>query len=193
MYNYYVYAYIRKRDGSPYYIGKGKGRRVYGVHPGISVPRDRTKIVFLETNLSNVGACALERRYIRWYGRKDLGGNGILLNRTMGGDGNTASRSKEWRDNHSRKLTGKKLKPDHVEQIRQRDRSYMKTDIYRKAVSNAKKGKPNYARRGKGRAVRTPLGDFITVIDAAKIHNTSRQVILYRVNSSYQTGYQYLT
>jgi len=85
-YIYYVYAYLRDSDNTPYYIGKGKNRRVYQNHPGISVPKDKSKIVFLERNLSNVGACALERRYIRWYGRKDLG-TGILHNKTDGGEG----------------------------------------------------------------------------------------------------------
>lgn len=75
-----------RNDGTPYYIGKGTGYRAWSKDHAVPRPHNKDHIIILENNLSNIGACALERRYIAWYGRKDKG-TGILRNQTDGGEG----------------------------------------------------------------------------------------------------------
>ena len=87
---YYVYEYVRE-DGSPYYVGKGKGRRAWdlGSHSCGVPPQNRIR--FVAKNLSEETALRLEKELILLHGRKDLG-TGILRNLTNGGEGTSGMR-----------------------------------------------------------------------------------------------------
>ena len=82
---YYTYAYLRE-DKTPYYIGKGKGPRIYSTSRRIKPPKDKSRILYLKQNLTEEEAFKHEIYMIAVFGRKDLG-TGILRNRTDGGEG----------------------------------------------------------------------------------------------------------
>jgi len=86
MNNFYTYAYLRE-DGTPYYIGKGRGRRAYEKgNRKVKPPANRDRILILKKNLTESEAFKHEVYMIFVFGRKHTG-TGILMNFTEGGEG----------------------------------------------------------------------------------------------------------
>ena len=95
---FYTYAYLRE-DRTPYYIGKGTGKRIFEKRKRCCRPaKDKSRIIFLKQNITEEEAFKHEIYMIAVFGRKDLG-TGILHNRTDGGDGTSGMvHSEETKD-----------------------------------------------------------------------------------------------
>jgi len=134
MNEYYTYAYLRE-DRTPYYIGKGKGNRLYKKGSRVfAPPKDKSRIIYLKQNLTEEEAFRHEIYMIDVFGRIDLD-TGILHNRTDGGDGiSGAIRSEETRRKISAATKGK----NHP--------MYNKThsEEAKRKISVAKKGENNH-------------------------------------------------
>jgi hypothetical protein len=98
MNEYYVYTYLRE-DGTPYYIGKGKGGRAHlKRRKGVKPPRNKNLVKILVDNLTEKEAWGWEIDLISILGRKDIG-TGCLRNKTDGGEGASgAVRSEEFKN-----------------------------------------------------------------------------------------------
>lgn len=138
--DYYTYAYLRK-DGTPYYIGKGKGDRAFR-NRGRAVntpPRDR--ILLLKTGLTEEEAFRHEIYMIALYGRKD-NGTGILYNFTDGGEG-ASNPSEETRRKMGRAMKGKTHSEESKRKISEAQKGKKKpprSEEHCKRMSEAKKG-----------------------------------------------------
>jgi len=94
---FYVYQYVRTFAsehgpvGSPYYVGKGHGKRAYKKNDvEIRSPKDKSRVVILAKDLSEDEAFYMEKQLIKFHGRIDLG-TGCLRNRTDGGEGSSGA------------------------------------------------------------------------------------------------------
>ena len=118
MNHYYTYAYLRD-DGTPYYIGKGCGKRAWsdGYRKGCKKPKDNQRILILKNNLSEEEAFRHETYMIFVFGRKDLK-TGILRNLTSGGDGPSGwIASEETKSKMSLAAKGKQKTEEHKAKI----------------------------------------------------------------------------
>tara|TARA_R110000868_G_scaffold4750_3_gene29382 strand:+ start:1850 stop:2536 length:687 start_codon:yes stop_codon:yes gene_type:complete len=91
MKNFYTYAYLRE-DRTPYYIGKGLGKRINQPHYRSNKSKVKVPLppierrIYLKQNITEEEAYKHEMYMIAVFGRKDLG-TGILLNMSDGGKG----------------------------------------------------------------------------------------------------------
>jgi len=138
---YYIYSYLRE-DYSPYYIGKGSGKRAYTKGPKeVKPPRDKSRVKIIKANLTEEEAFLLEKLYILMFGRVDLG-TGILRNKSDGGDGASgAIRSSEFREKLRQVNLGKQRPQSVYDKIAASNRG--------KKVSAETKAKQSAAKKGK--------------------------------------------
>ena len=117
--DFYTYAYLRE-NGTPYYIGKGRGYRAFYKHKQLVRQPPAERILFLKKNLTEEEAFRHEIYMIAVLGRKDLG-TGILRNLTDGGEGTSGWRATpEFREKRRQAMLGKKRTLESIEKTRQK-------------------------------------------------------------------------
>ncbi len=138
---FYTYAYLRE-DRTPYYIGKGSGKRINENKGRPCKKPKRDKIIFLKQNLTEEEAFKHEIYMIAVFGRKDLG-TGILHNRTDGGEGSSGFK-------HSEEFKRKMSVLFKSKYVGENNPNYGKSPSKetRTKMSESKKGKnhPNYGK-----------------------------------------------
>ncbi len=121
-YRFYTYAYLRE-DRTPYYIGKGQGKRLYKRRKrDIKPPKDKSRVVFLKQNITEDEAFKHEIYMIAVFGRKDLG-TGILHNKTDGGDG-SSNMSQETKEKIRKALRKYSTEEERREVKRKKSKNY---------------------------------------------------------------------
>ncbi len=108
--DFYTYIWTRE-DGSPYYIGKGAGRRAFvnGSH-NVRKPKDASRIQIISAR-DEQSAYETEKFLIAYYGRKD-NRTGCLRNFSDGGE-NPLKLSPESIERRAAKLRGVPKSVEH--------------------------------------------------------------------------------
>ena len=133
---FYTYAYLRE-DRTPYYIGKGQGRRISNRQKkDMKSPKDKSRIILLKQNLTEEEAFRHEIYMIAVFGRKDLG-TGILRNRTNGGEGISGCiPTEETRRKISKKNKGKKRTEEQKQKLREAQKNQSEETRRKKSEKN---------------------------------------------------------
>lgn len=136
-----------REDGTPYYIGKGKGDRIHHPNHSVNLPPQNRRI-FIKENLSENEAFSEEIKLISFYGRKDLG-TGILRNKSEGGRGGDLSHYIDYEKREEKRLatvTSKEYEPILKKSHEKRVQTITSSDyadnalIISKSKSNKMKG-----------------------------------------------------
>lgn len=120
--NFYVYEHIRLDNNTPFYVGKGRGKRAYSTkrntHHDKIAEKYGMKVHIIADHLSEKDAFDLESFTIIDYvinkdygididGYRKPGNPKHLTNLTFGGDGVSGNEhSEEWKEQHSKRMSG---------------------------------------------------------------------------------------
>lgn len=117
-----IYVHRKQDTMQPFYIGLGVGNRPWSFHKR-SAEWKETSIThgviveILETVEDRSIAEVIEECYISRFGRAGIDNNGILVNKSRGGEGAYLPKSEEWRKKISESKKGKPFSKEHIEKI----------------------------------------------------------------------------
>lgn len=158
--NYYVYFHRKKDTNQVFYIGRGQGKRAYAKDRGKywlkCVEKHGLIIEIVHSDLTLEESVRLEIEYIKLYGRLGYEIDGILINRSLGGEFGPVGfkyseeskqkmsnsqkgkiLSQEAKDKISKAKTGTKLSEESCKKISDSKKNYICTEETRNKISKS--------------------------------------------------------